>query len=202
MSRGERPSKLNAERQERIVTALRAGNYFDESVRAAGVHPSTAYRWLEIAERTPALDCEEFAELPMEQQIIATANQPYRAFREAVLDAVAEAEVRDIQLIDRAAETDWRASAWKRERLAPARWGNVKKLQLDKEAIDELAKTMIKVVEEALAAAIPDVAIRQVALLDILNRLSALKAPAGDRESIEPRSAVPAKAALPPAARQ
>ncbi len=42
-----RPTKLTPETQDKIVTALRAGNYFDASCQYAGITERTGYNWLE-----------------------------------------------------------------------------------------------------------------------------------------------------------
>lgn len=70
-----RRSKLTPETQERIISAIRAGNFVDTAARFAGVHPSTVWRWWSEGG-------EEDAE-PIKQD-----------FREAVERARAEAEVR------------------------------------------------------------------------------------------------------------
>lgn len=45
------------------------------------------------------------------------------AFLDAVEKSQAEAEVRDLSLIGAAAVTQWQAAAWRRERMAPQRFG-------------------------------------------------------------------------------
>lgn len=59
-----RPTKLTPETQERILKAVRAGNYAEASARSAGVAASTYYRWLDRGAGKP--------------------DGPYRAFRDAV----------------------------------------------------------------------------------------------------------------------
>lgn len=46
-----RPTKLTAAVQERIVGALRAGNYIEPACQAAGVSASTHFRWMARGER-------------------------------------------------------------------------------------------------------------------------------------------------------
>ena len=41
-----RPTKLTVEVRDRIVAAIRAGNYPEAAAQAAGISPSTFYRWL------------------------------------------------------------------------------------------------------------------------------------------------------------
>jgi transposase-like protein len=44
-----RPSKLTPELQEKIVAAIRAGAWFSDACRAAGIKKSTAYEWIRRA---------------------------------------------------------------------------------------------------------------------------------------------------------
>ena len=97
-----RPTKLTPDVQERIVQALRAGNYADAAVRSAGIATSTFYRWLERGE-------DETTGI-------------YREFRDAVRLAEAEAEVHAVAVIRRAMPDDWRAAMTYLERRHPDRW--------------------------------------------------------------------------------
>src|SRR4051812_2957708 len=85
-----RPTKLTPVVQEKIVQAIRAGNYAEISARAAGISPSSFYRWLERGEREP--------------------DSLYARFAEAVRLAEAEAEVHAVALLRRAMPNDWRAA--------------------------------------------------------------------------------------------
>lgn len=98
-----RKTKLTPDVAQAIVTAIQAGNYQDTAAAHAGVHPATFYRWMERG--------------------AADSKAPYREFREAVEKALAFAEVRDVALIAKAAETYWQAAAWRLERKFPDRWG-------------------------------------------------------------------------------
>ena len=97
-----RPTKLTEPVRERVVTAIRAGNYAESAARAAGIAPSTYYRWIERGER--------------EREGI------HRDFLEAVRLAEAEAEVHAVALIRRAMAEDWRAALAYLERRYPGRW--------------------------------------------------------------------------------
>ena len=96
-----RPSKLTDEVQDRIVRAIRAGNYAEAACHSAGISSSTFYRWMTRG------DAEAGA---------------YRVFREAVLQAEAEAEVHAVAIIRRAMTDDWRAAMAYLERRYPSRW--------------------------------------------------------------------------------
>lgn len=106
-----RPTKLTPETQDRIVTALRAGNYQETAARYAGIDGATFYRWMERGtEETEGI---------------------YSEFCEAVENAKAAAEVRDVALIDLAAQDgSWQAAAWKLERKFPNRWGRVTRTEI------------------------------------------------------------------------
>ena len=64
-----RPTKLTSAVQDRVVAAIRAGNYPEAAARSAGISESTFYRWMARAE--------------------LEASGPYRSFREAVVLAEA-----------------------------------------------------------------------------------------------------------------
>jgi len=107
-----RQKKLTPEVQDKIVSALRAGNYQETAARYAGIGETTFYRWMEMGED------EE-------------AEEIYREFREAVEKAKADAEVRDVALIDKAAhDGSWQAAAWKLERKFPNKWGRVNRTEI------------------------------------------------------------------------
>lgn len=107
-----RPSKLTPAVQETICSAIRAGNYSEIAARYAGISSTTFYKWMALGEGDNAKD-------------------PYKEFREAVENARATAEVRNIGLIQQAANNGtWQAAAWFLERTAPARWGRRSALEV------------------------------------------------------------------------
>jgi hypothetical protein len=97
-----RPSKLSAEVTDRVVQAVRAGNYADAACQAAGISPSTYYRWMSRGAQEPGSE--------------------YARFREDVLRAEAEAEVYAVAILRRAMGEDWRAAMAYLERRHPTRW--------------------------------------------------------------------------------
>lgn len=107
-----RPTGLTPEVQDRIVQALEAGNYKETAAAYAGIGVSTLYRWL------------EWGADPDGQPI-------YQEFREAVQSAISRAEVRNVALIQKAAQDGtWQAAAWFLERSAPARWGRWQRVEI------------------------------------------------------------------------
>lgn len=102
-SKGGRPSKLTPRVQEKIITAIRAGNYAQVAAVYAGIGESTFYRWMDQGERAKA--------------------GRYRRFWQAVKEAEGEAEVRAVAIIQRKMPEDWRAAMSYLERQHPKRWG-------------------------------------------------------------------------------
>jgi hypothetical protein len=104
VARPKGTSKLDLEPElaSRIITYIKAGSYLETAAAAAGVNRSTLHRWLKRG---------------------AEGEEPFAEFRNSVEGALAEAELRDLARIDRAAETQWQAAAWKLERRNPKKWG-------------------------------------------------------------------------------
>ncbi len=97
-----RPTKLTPETQERILKAVRAGNYAEAAARSAGIAPSTFYRWMERGTSEP--------------------DGPHRELHDAVRRAEAEAEVHAVAVVRRAMSEDWRAAMAYLERRHASRW--------------------------------------------------------------------------------
>jgi hypothetical protein len=98
-----RPPGLTPEVETRIVAAVGAGAHLSVAARAAGVSRQTLHRW-----RTRGA---------------AEAEGPYHELANALERAEAEAELRQVALIARAGQSEWRAAAWLLSRRAPERWG-------------------------------------------------------------------------------
>jgi hypothetical protein len=77
-----RPTKLTPEVHEKIVNAVRAGNYLEIAAEFAGVHRTTVFRWLKDAEADDA-------------------PRALTQFRDAISRARAEAEVRVVGAVQR-----------------------------------------------------------------------------------------------------
>jgi hypothetical protein len=98
-----RPTKLTPEVMDRIVRAVRAGNYPEAAARAAGISPATYYRWMKEGEKA--------------------SRGIKHDFYEAVRQAEAEAEVEIVARIMKAIPDDWRAGMKFLERRHSGRWG-------------------------------------------------------------------------------
>jgi len=100
-----RHSKLTPAVQDRIVSAIQAGNYLEVAAQYAGIDQSTLHRWIQKADDP-------------------NADPRYDEFRKAVENARAAAEVRNVTLIQQAAnDGTWQAAAWYLERTSWQRWG-------------------------------------------------------------------------------
>jgi Homeodomain-like domain len=97
-----RPTKLTPDRADDLVVLLAARVPVEVAARSVGVSRRTLDRWLrqgELRER-------------VEQTRVAGPQ-----------GSAAALEARLIVLLLKAAQFDWRASAWYLERKAPSRWG-------------------------------------------------------------------------------
>jgi len=103
MSRTGRPTKLTAEIQQKIVTAIAAGNYIETSAALVGINRTTLQRWMKRGARAQ--------------------SGKHADFCSAVHKALAQAEVRDVAIIGQAAVKQWQAAAWRLERKNHKRWG-------------------------------------------------------------------------------
>ena len=103
MAKAGRPSKLIPERIEKLLEAIRAGNYLNVAVVYAGISLSSFYQYMELADNPK--------------------NTKYVQFSEAVKKAEADAEARQVALVSKAAIDTWQAAAWMLERKHPNRWG-------------------------------------------------------------------------------
>lgn len=98
-----RPSKLTPEVSKQITDVIAAGNYIETAAAYAGIHKDTLYDWLKRGR--------------------AAKTGIYSDFVEAVEQALAQAEVRDLAIIGKAANEVWQAAAWRLERRMPQKYG-------------------------------------------------------------------------------
>ncbi len=141
-----RPSKLTPEVAQKIVWALRLGNYRKSAAEYAGVSERTLGDWMRRG-------TEE-------------THGPYTDFCQEVLAAEQAAEIRALGVIQQAAKRDWKAAAWFLERKFPERYCVkaaiflAKRLpvadarDLDALSEDELDTEVLRCIEE-LAQTIP-----------------------------------------------
>jgi transposase len=91
-----RPTKYNEEVVQRITQALRAGNTRRASCAYAGISEDSFSRWM----------------------------QDNATFADAIKKAEGDAEVRNVAIIQKAADTTWQAAAWWLERKHKAEWSS------------------------------------------------------------------------------
>lgn len=95
-------AKLTPEVQQKIVQAIRAGNYVTVAVDYAGIDRSTFYRWMERGRQQ--------------------RTGMYHDFHQAVRQAESFAEVRAVAILQSEMKENWRAALSYLERKFPDRW--------------------------------------------------------------------------------
>ncbi len=104
-----------------VVQAITGGNTRDVAAEYAGVSVGTLYKWLAKARK-------------------ARKGQ-FLEFLKAIKKAEADAVVRNVAIIQKAAQKTWQAAAWWLERKYPEDWGNSKAdIAMLKKAVAELEK--------------------------------------------------------------
>lgn len=149
-----RPTKLNAEIQKRITDTIRAGNYIETAAVFAGISKPALYDWLKRGARERARRAKG--------EPANRAEGKFLRFSNAVEEAQAEAEIRDVFSITNAAKDNWQAAAWRLERKFPDRWGR-KKLDIEHSgAVDtgtgQLALILQQLKEDDTGAEIDEIA--------------------------------------------
>lgn len=98
-----RKSKLTKELIEEAAKYIRAGNYACVVANYLGIGESTWYRWLSEGEQAK--------------------SGLKREFWEAIKKAEAVPEIRNVNIIQQAAEENWQAAMTYLQRRFPERWG-------------------------------------------------------------------------------
>lgn len=106
-----RKSKLTQELIKEATSLLRAGNYAKTVCDYLGIHESTWYKWLQEGE--------------------AAKSGLKRELFESVKRAESTAEIRNVNIIQKAAEEDWRAAMTYLERKFPYRWGRKERMEAE-----------------------------------------------------------------------
>ena len=124
---GGRPTKLTPELQEELVKVIRAGNYIETACAYVGINKTTFYDWMKRGAREKER---------LERNTNARPKKSEATFVElsnAIEKALAQAEIRDVAIIGKAAEENWQAAAWRLERKFPERWGKKSQYHNDEE---------------------------------------------------------------------
>ena len=120
-----RPTLLTPERSKTILDLIASGNYIETACQAAGIASSTYHNWNARghAERD-RLRAQPDAE-PNPTEVI------YLEFLESVEKAFAEAEARNLMIIQKAAVAGtWQAAAWILERTRGRKYVRLEKAEL------------------------------------------------------------------------
>ena len=116
MKRG-RPNKLTKEIEEELVRVIRSGNYIETACAYVGINKTTFYDWMKKGAREKdRVEKEPKARVRKEMK-------PFVELSNAIEKALAHAEIRDVAIIGKSAETNWQAAAWRLERKFPDKWG-------------------------------------------------------------------------------
>jgi hypothetical protein len=96
------PIAIDGPEAQDVLSALRAGNYVHTACMAAGIGQETFRRWVRLGK---------------------LGEEPYASFWRDVRQAVAQAEVQRLRLVEAASTVNWQAAAWMLERRNHKRWG-------------------------------------------------------------------------------
>lgn len=114
---------LTPERHADLVRLLANGATIDDACASVGIHRSTFYAWVDRGEIEAAR-----VDTGGEPQV---SEAPFLAFYDAQVKARADARVRAVSLIMRAAqEGHWQAAAWYLERSRPLEWARTTRTEI------------------------------------------------------------------------
>jgi len=119
--------KLTEELIEKAYKLIAAGNYQKQVAQYLGIGERTWYRWLQKGETAKS------------------KRSIYRQFWQAVKKAEAEAAIRNVAIVQKAAQETWQAAAWWLERRYPEEWGRKDQLRLGNADDDGLKIQIVKV---------------------------------------------------------
>lgn len=111
MAKAGRKPKLTPEVIERLGEALQAGNYIETACDYAGISRQTFYHWLTLAEQS-------------------RSNKLLTELSDTVRRTRAEAEMRNVLKIQKAADDSWQAAAWWLERSHSKKWSKQTNVEL------------------------------------------------------------------------
>lgn len=127
-SRLGRRLSLTREVYDRIVLAVRGGAYLDDAAAYAGVSERTLYAWL-----ARGRDAETRADNGNE---LSDDDRLLLGFQRDVARARADATIRNVTLVQQAAQTSWQAAAWWLERTNPRKWGRHETVEITGDTVD------------------------------------------------------------------
>lgn len=123
------PDKLTDEVKNKLIDAIRAGNYVTVAARYAGISPSTFWRWMRMGRK-------------------AKKGQ-YHDFHEEIRTAETFAEVIAVSVIRKRLKDDWRAAVSYLERKFPSRWSNRKDRSMPNKSSRRAVPAVLRLSHEA-----------------------------------------------------
>ena len=108
-----RKTKLTRAKINEAANLVKSGNYAVIVCQYLGIHESTYYDWINRGK-----DDEQSGERTL-----------YSEFSKAIKSAEAEAEVRNVAIIQKAAKDTWQAAAWYLERKHKSRWSAMHQME-------------------------------------------------------------------------
>ena len=125
-----RRSKLNDKLIEKACEYIRAGNYAKMVCQYLDISEVTYYDWIKKAEA----------------QEVAKRSSIYTKFLKSIKRAEAEAEIRNVTIIQNEAKKTWQAAAWYLERKHKDRWGQQSKVHLSG-SVENTGKQTLEIVD-------------------------------------------------------
>jgi hypothetical protein len=112
-----RPRKINERVIDEIAKLVRAGNYLEVAAQYAGIDVVTLYDWMKRGAWEKERREKPYTRPRQDEEVFVQ-------FSNTIKEALAEAELRDVNTITAAAnDGQWTAAAWRLERKFPKRWG-------------------------------------------------------------------------------
>ena len=174
-NKGGRSPIINQKIIQDVTSAIKAGNYMEVAAAYAGISKDTFYRWMKRGAR------EKRRVLKDKRSKIKQGELPYVLFAEGVRKALADAEVRDVSMIAKAASggqvyteekivydaqgrvvekhvvtkksaPQWQAAAWRLERKYPNKWGRRVAIRKDEGTGEESAEDFAKKMRDEFGA--------------------------------------------------
>lgn len=108
-----RPTKLTPEVQQRVLQAIAGGNTRKDAAAYAGISITTLEDWIGRGRGRGH----------------RPAHAVYVAFVDAIEKAEAQAVVRNVAIIQKAAADTWQAAAWWLERRRPQDWARTERVE-------------------------------------------------------------------------
>lgn len=130
-----RRSKLTPDTHQKIVDAVRRGNFYETAAILGGISTTTFYKWMDWGETAKSGRYKEFrdavlrARKAVEDEAIEVILRAAKGHDAEKIIQETDAAGRTTEKVSRWREYDWRAGAWFLERGFPDDWGNRQKVE-------------------------------------------------------------------------